>query len=95
MARLRTTAPMNWYRFKIELSAWFTKTVLATFSALVFLQLFVVKGYSHDYPLGLRWVAEHEWAVVTAFVAATGFMWFCCWKAFRIFRADKRYGERF
>lgn len=85
---------MNRYKFKIELSAWFTKTVLAVFTSFVVLQLFIPSAQTHAYPLELRWIAEHEWIVVSAFLAATGFTWLCYWKAFRILRADKRYGER-
>lgn len=85
---------MNWYKFRIELSAWSARTALAVLSAVVFLQLFADSSSTRSYPEGLRSVAEHEWMIVSTVLAATGFTWFCYWKAFRILRADKRYGER-
>jgi hypothetical protein len=84
---------MNGYKFRIELSAWFAKTVLAVFSAFVLLQLLMYGDSVRAYPTGMRWVAEHESVIIAGFIAATGFVWFCYWKAFRILRADKRYGK--
>lgn len=86
---------MNWYKFRIELSAWLTKTALAVISTFVFLQLFTNGASTHEYPLSLRWVAEHEPLIVAILLSATGFTWFCYWKAFRILRGNRRYVERF
>jgi len=85
---------MNGYKFRIELSAWFAKTILAVLSTVVFLQLFADSSSTRSYPVSLHLIAEHEWLVVCTVLAATGFVWFCYWKAFRILRADKRYGAR-
>jgi protein-S-isoprenylcysteine O-methyltransferase Ste14 len=85
---------VNVYRFKIELSAWFAKTVLAVLSTVVFLQLFADSSSTRSYPVSLRLVAEHEWLIVSTVLAVTGFVWFCYWKVFRILRTDKRYGAR-
>jgi len=82
---------MNAYKFKIELSAWFAKTVLSVASAMAFGEVFAPGTTGHVYPTHLRWLAEHEILIVAAFIAAVGFMWFCYWKGFRILRTDKRY----
>lgn len=85
---------MNVYKFKIELSAWFAKTVLSVVSAIAFGEVIASGATGHVYPIRLRWLADNEILIVTAFVMAVGFMWFCYWKGFRILRADNRYGER-
>lgn len=84
---------MNWFRFKVELVTWASKTALCVLSTLVLLRVLVADG-SYLYPMHMRWLAENDWAIRVLFIAAIGVSWLCYGKAAAIIRSDKRYGER-
>lgn len=88
----------NWYRFKVELTAWITTTALCVITALTLITMAdrdPERGvWSRNYPLSLRTVAENEHLVPYVLVFFVAVMWVCRWKALQIIRADRRYGER-
>lgn len=85
---------MNWYRFKIELSAWLAKTALLTFSVLVMGRvLFQPEGGHREYHLALRVVAENEWMFPVVLTVGLAVLWLCYWKVFQICRSRRAYGE--
>jgi len=86
---------MNWYRFKIELSAWMSKTVLCVLTSMIAVStLFEPAGSIKGYPLSWRVVAENEWMFPVGMTIGVLVLWVCYWQTFRILRADKRYGDR-
>ncbi len=83
---------MNWYRFKIELSAWATKTALATLTTLVALRvLFQPVDSLNEYSVSMRTVADNEWAVQLGFGLAVVLLWLCYWRIFSIYRGHRAY----
>lgn len=86
---------MNWFRFKIELSAWLVKTALATFSVIaVGKVLFQPVGGSRHYHVALRVVADNEWIFPVVILAGVTFLWLAYWRVIRIYRGRRAYGEQ-
>ncbi len=86
---------MNWYRFKVELSAWAAKMALALLTTWVGLRvLFQPPDTVRYYPLYLRPLAENEWIIQLAFVLAVSYLWLAYWKIFRIYRGYRAYGPK-
>jgi hypothetical protein len=83
---------MNFYRFKIELSAWISKTALCVLTTLVVGRVFFAPqdGY-RSYDLSLRMAAEHDWIFPVVLVGGSITLWVCYWKVMRILRSDRRY----
>lgn len=84
---------MNWFKFKIELTAWACTTLLATLTALFLLSVFFwPPGAYHTYPVYLRIMGEYGNAGMYVFFSASiPFLWLCRWKALRLLREDRRY----
>lgn len=83
---------MNWYRFKVELSAWLAKTALLTLSVIAMGRvLFQPEGGQRQYHLALRVVAENEWIFPVVFTVGTAVLWLCYWRVFRIYRGRRAY----
>ena len=86
---------MNWYRFKVELSAVGSGTVLLTLPALVLLTAGMdTAGAFLEFPLWMRPVAANMELVVAAYAVSIGLLWLCHWQIFRHYRNRKAYGER-
>jgi hypothetical protein len=87
---------MNWYRFRIELSAWAVKTSLCVLTAVIMLRSFTPgpEGASKHYSSSMRWVAENEWIFPVGLLLLAALMWLCYYKTMENLRADKRYGDR-
>lgn len=86
---------MNWFRFKVELSSWASKTILAVGTTLVLSSaLFKPTSGVTMYPLEMQAVAENEWIFPVALTFGVLVLWVCYWKIFHILRSDKAYGER-
>jgi uncharacterized membrane protein len=86
---------MNWYRFKVELSAVGSGTVLLTLTTLVLVTASMdMTGAFLEFPLWMRPVASNMELVVAAFGASIGMLWLCHWQIFRYYRSRKAYGER-
>lgn len=86
---------MNWYKFKIELSAVITGTALLTLSALVLMAFSVnLTEVTMYHPLWMRPAALNREVVFLCFSAAIGFLWLCRWQTFRIYRNRRAYGDR-
>jgi hypothetical protein len=86
---------MNWYRFKIELSAFAAKVALSTLTAaLAIVSLLQPPGTVRSYPVALRFFAQHDWLAPAAFLVLAALMWFCYWKVMRELRSRRAYGER-
>jgi hypothetical protein len=86
---------MNWYRFKVELSAWAAKVALCTLTAVMMLAtLFEPDAAIRSYPLALRSVAENDWVFPVLFITLTALLWLCYWKVVREYRSRNAYGQR-
>lgn len=86
---------MNWYKFKIELLAVITGTVLLTMSALVLMTFSVdMDGMTLSHPLWMRSAAGHREVVFLGFSTAIALLWLCRWQTFRIYRSRQAYGIR-
>jgi uncharacterized membrane protein len=86
---------MNWYRFKVELSAWVAKVALSTLTAVVMIVgLFEPCDTVREYPLAWRSVAENAWVFPIMFGVLMALMWLCYWKVTREFRSRNAYGQR-
>lgn len=83
---------MNWFRFKVELSAWAAKVVLCVITTLLMCgALFQAPG-TRDYPLSMRLVAENQWVFPLGFTTAVVVMWVSYWRIFGIYRGRTAYG---
>jgi hypothetical protein len=86
---------MNTYKFKTELTAWGVKTGLCVVTTMIAIRTFFTpEGSAKEYPLSLRLLAENEWMFPIGLTTGVLVLWLCYWKAMRILRADKRYGDR-
>ena len=86
---------MNWYRFKVELSAVGSGTVLLTLTALTIMTASMdMTGAFLEFPRWMRPVASNMELVVAAFGVSIGLLWLCHWQIFRHYRGRKAYGER-
>lgn len=86
---------MNWFRIRVELSAWAAKTVLCVFSVVVAGSvLFAPKTGVRNYPVSLRVVAEHQWVIPVMLVLAVAALWLCYRRVFSIYRSRRAYGSR-
>ena len=84
---------MNWFRFKVELSAWVVKTVLCVLTTFVTLMTLILKG-NHSYPIEMRSAAEHEWLIRSVLLLLVVSLWALYLKIFHMYRSRKAYGER-
>lgn len=86
---------VNWYRFKIELSAYVWKVCAGVLTVLVYAKTvaFYGPGWT-EFPLSLSWFAYHTWSVPAIMWTFVAFLWVCYWRAFTMLRADRRYGTR-
>lgn len=86
---------MNWYRFKVELLAWAWKTTALVMTALVLIKSVKPPGSVFImWPQELSFFAHYGWALPALGSALVVLFWVCYLRAFAIFRADSRYGER-
>lgn len=83
---------MNWYRFRIELSAWAAKTMLCVFTVVVAGSvLFAPTGGKREYPLSMRPVAEHEAVIPAVLILGLAALWLCYWRVFSTYRGRRAY----
>jgi len=86
---------VNWYRFKVELSAWATKVGLSFLTTVVAIRvLFQPPDTVRYYPLYLRLLAENEWIIQLGFALAIAYLWLAYWKVFRVYRGYRAYGPK-
>jgi hypothetical protein len=86
---------VNWYKFKVELSAWVYKVGASVLSTLVILRVwFQPEGGVRYYPVSLRLLAENEWIIQSGFMLAVLLIWVCYWRIFSIYRGRRAYRER-
>jgi len=89
---------MNWYRFKVELSAWLAGTALCTFTTVACMAM--VEGLSDTTTDMVYWtpgeqlVNEHPWLFPVVIMSLIGTVWATALRALHIMRSNKRYGER-
>ena len=87
---------MNWYRFKIELFGVGWKTFLCVLTVVLFLQtnLHYKPGTFMLVPVEYSFLVTHSWLIPLVLWSFVAFLWLAYFRAFRILRADRRYGER-
>jgi len=87
---------VNWYKFRIELFGVVWKTINWVLAVLVYLRMdqYFRLGTFPMVPVELGFIVEHRWIWPLAMVSFIGILWLCYYRAFAIFRRDKRYGER-
>lgn len=86
---------VNWYKFKVELSAWLAKIAFGVLTTLVAIRvLFQPPDSVRYYPVALRPLAENEWIIQLGFGVAVIVLWVCYWRIFSIYRGRRAYGER-
>jgi hypothetical protein len=89
---------MNWYRFKVELSAWAGGSVLCTLTTVI--GLAVAVKLSNDTIDMVHWTPreqfmhEHPWVFPTVLLVLAAAMWVSGLRALHLLRSDKRYGGR-
>lgn len=86
---------MNWYRFKIELIGVLWKTFMCVFMVVTYRQTLVLGGQSFlMVPAEIGFLAYHQWLLPVGMWLLIAVLWLCYFQTFRIFRSNRRYGER-
>lgn len=85
---------MNWYRFKIELFGVVWKTFMCVFMVISYRQTLLTMGdYSLMVPAEYG-ILAYPWVMPASMWGMLAFLWLLYFAAFRVLRADARYGER-